>query len=112
MPAPYATAEDLAAAVRVQLTAKNTEQLESCVAAASEEIDHQLGRLESDPLPDPPPPLVHQVCIARAVEWWKANDAAFGALGFDGTGVLAAPRDGFARHAADLIPYQETYGIA
>jgi hypothetical protein len=109
---PYATGDELAAAVRVQVTAKNSDQLDRCVAAASEEIDHELDRLDTDPLPDPPPALVHEVCIARGVEWWKANDAAFGALGFDNTGVLSVPRDGFARHAADLIPYHQQFGIS
>jgi hypothetical protein len=94
MAAPYATAEDLAAAVRVQVTVKNQDKLDSCVAAASEEIDH--GHV----IPDPTPALAHEVCIARGVEWWKANDAAFGAVG------------GFARHEAALIPYQVTFGIA
>jgi hypothetical protein len=106
MAAPYATAEDLAAAVRVQVTVKNQDKLDSCVAAASEEIDH--GHV----IPDPTPALAHEVCIARGVEWWKANDAAFGAVGFENTGVLAAPSDGFARHEAALIPYQVTFGIA
>jgi hypothetical protein len=110
MPAPYATADELAAAVRVTVTAKNQAQLEACVAAASEEIDHDLDR--ADPLPDPPPALIHEVCVARGVEWWKANDSAFGVIGFDNTGVLNTPRDGFARHSADLIPYHQQYGIA
>lgn len=112
MPAPYATADELATAVRVQVTAKNSAQLDLCVAAASEEIDHELDRLESEPLPDPAPALIHEVCIARGVEWWKANDAAFGVVGFESTGVLSAPRDGFARHAADLIPFHQQFGIA
>jgi hypothetical protein len=112
MPAPYATADELASAVRVQVTDKNRALLESCASAASEEIDHQLDRPDDEPLPDPPPGLVHMVCLARGVEWWKANDAAFGALGFDNTGVLRAPKDGFDRYANDLIPYQIRFGLA
>jgi hypothetical protein len=108
----YATVDQLAAALRTQVTAKNSAQLQDCLDAASEEIDHQLGRPVDAPLPDPPPDVVSQTCVARAVEWWKASDAAFGALGFDGTGVLTAPKDAFARHAANLIPYQATFGIA
>lgn len=108
----YADPDQLAAALRVQVTAANTDRLQACVDAASEEIDHALGRLDAEPLPDPAPALIGQVCVARAVEWWKASDAAFGALGFDNVGVLTAPRDGFARHAADLIPYTQTFGVA
>lgn len=106
----YASADDLALAVRVKLTAENAPLLASCVGAASVEIDHYLDR--SDPLPEPTPDLVRQVCIARGVEWWKASDAAFGALGFDGTGVLTAPQDTFARHARNLIPYKAAFGVA
>lgn len=109
--APYASADDLALALRVAIGPKNQDLLEKSVAAASAEIDHQCGRDPSDPIPDGDP-LAHMVAIARGVEWFKANDAAYGVVGFDATGVLAAPRDGFARHAADLIPLVQSFGIA
>ena len=108
---PYATADELAAALHVGATPKNADLLAYSVAAASDEIDHQTGRGGIDPI-EPGDAIAHMVCIARGVEWFKANDAAFGALGFDGTGVMQAPRDGFARHAADLVPLIRTYGIA
>src|SRR5262245_46739777 len=108
----YATADELAARLRIQVTAKNQPALESCIAAASAEIDHALDRLPDNPLPDPAPALIVETCIARATEWWKASDAAFGVIGFADTGALAAPRDSFARHAATLIPYTEQFGIA
>ena len=109
----YATAEQLAAAVRVAVSAKNQDDLDACVAAASEEIDQYRDAFpDSVPLPDPPPALVNRVCIARGVEWWKANDAAFGALGFDATGVLTVPQDTFARHGRNLIAYKERFGVA
>lgn len=109
--ATYASPDDLAAALRVSVSPKNQDLLEKSVAAASAEIDHQCGRDPLDPIPAGDP-LAHMVCIARGVEWYKANDAAYGVVGFDATGVLAAPRDGFARHAADLIPLVQTFGIA
>lgn len=109
--ATYASADELAEALRVQRTAKNGDLLEKSVAAASAEIDHQCGRDPLDPIA-PDDPIAHMVCIARGVEWFKANDGAFGVIGFDATGVLAAPRDGFARHAADLIPLVQTFGVA
>lgn len=56
--------------------------------------------------------LVHRVNLVRAVEWWKANDAAFGVIGFDQTGALQAPRDGFNRHAYTLTPAKRRWGIA
>lgn len=109
---PYATADQLAEALRLQVTAKNAATLEACIDAASTEIDQFLDRPAASPLPIPPPALIVRVCVNRAVEWWKAADAAFGALGFDGTGVLSAPRDGFARHGRDLIAFKSRFGVA
>lgn len=117
----YATRDELAAALRVAVTVKNSDLLDACVAAASAEIDHETDRYPGDPdadpaVPgtpiDPADPLAHMVCIARGVEWFKANDAVFGVVGFADTGVLAAPRDTFGRHAATLIPLRQQFGIA
>ena len=57
-------------------------------------------------------PLANRVNVLRGVEWWKANDAAFGVIGFDQTGALQAPRDGFNRHAYTLTPLKRQWGIA
>ena len=105
----YATVEQLAAALRVQVTAKNSDQLQSCLDAAASEIDHALGRVES--LPVPAPDLVVQVNVARGLEWFKANDAVFGGVGFADTGILRVPVDGFGRHAVNLIPLTQTFGV-
>lgn len=65
------------------------------------------------PAPDQPvSPLVNRVNLLRGVEWAKSNDAAFGVIGMSETGALTAPRDGFARHAATLMPLKERWGIA
>lgn len=56
--------------------------------------------------------LVNRVNILRGVEWAKANDAAFGVIGFDQTGALTAPRDGFNRHAYTLTPLKVHWGFA
>jgi hypothetical protein len=108
----YATVDELAAALRVQVTAKNQDLLESCLDAAASEIDHALDRLPDDPLPDPAPELVVRVNVDRGVEFYKANDATFGGVGFADTGILKVPNDGFARHAATLIPLTQQFGIA
>ena len=107
----YASPDELANALRVAPGVKNQDLLAKSVAAASAEIDHTVGRAADDPIPANDP-VAHMVCIARAVEWFKSNDSAFGVVGFDATGVLAAPRDGFSRHAANLIPLTRTFGIA
>lgn len=106
----YATAEDLAAALRVAVTPKNQAQLDRSLAAAAQEIDHYVDRLADDPIP-PDDPLAGSVNIARGVEWFKASDAAFGAVGFSDIGVLAAPADPFARHARALIPLKRQFGV-
>jgi hypothetical protein len=56
--------------------------------------------------------LVNRVNIVRAAEWFKGNDAMFGVVGFDQTGALQAPRDGFNRHAYELTPAKQQWGIA
>jgi hypothetical protein len=115
----YATREELAAALHTSVTVKNADLLDVCIAAASAEIDHECDRYPGDGTPedpatpiDPDDPLAHIVCIARGVEWYKANDAVFGVIGFADTGVLAAPKDTFGRHAATLIPLRQQFGIA
>lgn len=105
----YATVEELAAALRVRVTDENTAGLQACLDAAAEEIDHDVDRLEPIPLGDP---LANRVNLVRAVEWYKANDAAFGVIGFDQTGALQAPRDGFNRHAYTLTPLKQQWGLA
>lgn len=105
----YCTIEELAAALGRKVTAANTAALQACVDAAAVEIDHDIARL--DPVP-PGNALANRVNLARAVEWWKAQDALFGVIGFDQTGALQAPRDGFVRHAAALTPLKQQWGIA
>jgi hypothetical protein len=105
----YATVDELAAALRIKATAENTPVLQRCLDAAAEEIDHCIDRI--DPAP-PDDALLNRVNVLRGVEWWKSNDAAFGVIGFDESGALQAPRDGFRRHAATLIPLRQQWGVA
>lgn len=109
--AAYATVEELAAALNIRATASNTAQLQACLDAAAAEIDHEADRLADDPIPAGNP-LANRVNLVRAVEWWKSNAAAFGVIGFDQTGALQAPRDGFNRHAYALTPLKQQFGIA
>lgn len=109
----YATPEELAAALRLQVTAKNAETLQAAVDAASFEIDHYCDRREGEPITtDEELAVANVVCIARGVEHFKAADSAFGVIGFADTGVLAARPDSFARHAATLTPLKHQFGIA
>jgi hypothetical protein len=56
--------------------------------------------------------LANRVNVLRGVEWFKSQDAAFGVIGFDESGALRAPRDGFARHTYTLSPLKQQFGIA
>jgi hypothetical protein len=107
----YATVDDLAAALRIRVTPENTPALQACLDAAAVEINHDVDRAADDPIAADDP-LAGRVNLVRAVEWWKSNDAAFGVIGFDQTGALTAPRDGFNRHAYALTPLKRQWGIA
>jgi hypothetical protein len=106
----YAEIAELAAALRIQVTSANSEQLQTCLDAAAIEIDDALDRtevLETGQLP-----LANRVNILRGVEWYKANDAAFGVLGVSDTGTLTAPRNTMRRHAIALLPLKQQFGLS
>ena len=50
--------------------------------------------------------------VLRGVEWFEANDAAFGVLGFDQTGAVRIPKASFTRHAFTLLPLKQQFGVA
>ena len=108
----YCTIDQLAEALRVAVTAANTDALTACCEAAAAEIDHSIDSGQAPDYAEPWPPLVNRVNILRAVEWWKANDAAFGVIGYDQTGAIRTPRNGFARHAMALLPAKVQFGVA
>jgi hypothetical protein len=101
----YATAAELADALRVALTAANQDALEACLDAAAVEIDAAV----SGPLPADG--LLNRVNVLRGVEWWKANDAAFGAPAGGGAPLLVPPSS-FAKLSATLTPLKTEYGVA
>lgn len=105
----YATIQELAAALRITVTAANQEGLQACLDAAASEIDHTVDRLEPIPADDA---LANRVNILRGVEWFKANDAAFGVIGVSDTGTLQAPRNTMRRHAIALLPLKQQWGVA
>jgi len=104
----YATIDELAAALRITVTATNQASLTACLEAAAIEIDDAVDRTDPLPVDDP---LANRVNILRGVEWWKANDAAFGVLGVSDTGTLQAPRNTMRRHAIALLPHKQQWGV-
>ena len=105
----YATVDELAAALRIAVTAANQTSLQACLDAAAIEIDAAIDRV--DPV-DPEDPLLNRVNLLRGVEWFKSQDAAFGVIGMADTGALTAPRDRFGSHRIALIPRKQQFGIA
>jgi hypothetical protein len=109
----YCTIQELAEALRITVTAANTPTLTACCEAAAVEIVDAIDSPDPPDYTGPPwPPLINRVNVLRGVEWFKANDAAFGVLGYDQTGAIRTPRNGFARHALTLIPLKQQFGVA
>ena len=109
----YITVQDLAAKLKIRVTPDNTAMLQGCVDAAAQEIDHYIDQKADSPALDPADPLAGQVNLARAVEWWKSADSAFGVVGYAEIGSLTnvRPKDTFARYAYNLIPLKEQWGV-
>lgn len=107
----YATVDELRFALNKTkpFTAEETAAAQASLDAAAVEIDHYLDVVEAPPAADA---LLNRVNVLRGVEWYKSNDAAFGVIGFNETGALQAPRDGFARHGRTLTPRKEKWGVA
>lgn len=106
----YATPAELAGALNIMVTEANESALDACLDAAATEIDHHLAA--DTYVFDVDPGLLNRVNINRAIEWWKAPDAYNGNVGIEETGVLVTPASGFDRHAALLLPYKASWGLA
>jgi hypothetical protein len=107
----YATTDELAAALRIALTPANQAGLQACLDAAAVEIDDAIGAIVNPPDPAYAGALLNRVNLLRGVEWWKANDAAFGSPAGQ-PGALALPPSSFAAHSATLTPLKSVFGVA
>lgn len=105
----YADVDQLAAALKVKVTAASTPVLQSCLDAAAVEIDAKLDRI--DPLPVPIAENIVRTNINRAVEWYKAPDTANGGVGFDQVGTMVTPSSGFERHAKTILSSKQQWGV-
>jgi hypothetical protein len=79
--------------------------------AAAQEIDSYLGL--SDPgMPDPPPALVVEVNLERAVEHWKQEQSPFGIVVLGGELPPGhAGQNAWRRHARTLLPLKQSWGV-
>jgi len=104
----YATVNELAAALRISVTAANTDALQRCLDAAAAEIDHRIDA----PAPvDPDPPwaptgdglaLAKSDNLNRACEWWKANDFT----------TPGAPLRSPGGYVGTVLPLKQQWGLA
>jgi hypothetical protein len=114
----YALVEEVAEALNInrELSPDEVVRIWRCIESSSAEIDAAIGWYGDEPDPgswnDSEYSLANSICIVRSVEWWKANDAAFGVVGSSETGILRTPREGFERHRNVLMPLIESFGIA
>ena len=114
----YCTIDDLAAALRVRVTAANTATLQACVDAGAAQVDAALDRIPDDPpgtnppiAPAPDSPAIVKLDnVVAAVQWYKANDVALGGGGYAETGMLQAPTGVFV--PASERPYRQQWGLA
>ena len=106
----YATVDELAAALRVAVTAANTPALQACLDAAAVEIDHYVDahrRRSPDGRPAGEPR--QRAARRRMVEGQRRRVRGDR---LRQTGALQAPRNGFRRHAAALVPLKQQWGVA
>ena len=109
----YCTIDELAQALRITVTAANTAMLTACCEAAAIEIDASIDSPDPPDYTTTPNPLVNRVNVLRGVEWFKANDAAFGVLGVhESEGAIRTPRNPFLRSALVLLPLKAQFGVA
>jgi hypothetical protein len=107
----YATTSELALILHVT-EASNTVPLTRVIAAASAEIDSELGRGAAYSSTDIPA-LVTEVCLERAVEHWQQMKSPFGVLGLGAeSGPIITASDSWNRFAHKLAPLKVNWGIA
>ena len=105
---PYATAEELATLLKVNVATRRA-ALQRVLDAAAYEIDQELDLVT--PLATVPA-LVAEVNLERAVEHWQQGQSPFGILGLGGDVPMRASQDSWARHANKLAPLKRQWGLA
>jgi hypothetical protein len=111
----YATVEELQVLLsKPTLTAVETTQAERVLEVAATEIDWELGYTTAAPAPSPPPDLVVQVNLERAVEHWRQLKSPFGIIGAAGetTEPIVTARNSWYRHHLKLAALKVHQGVA
>jgi hypothetical protein len=110
----YATVAELEELLRLSSpTATQTTRMERCLESAATEIDWELGYTSADPAPSPPPDLVVEVNLERAVEHWRQSSSPFGVIGVGAESEpIVTARNSWYRHQLKLAPLKVHQGIA
>lgn len=110
----YATVHDLARILKIR--SPNVEQkaaMRRVLVTATGEIDAEIDLESTSELAGWQLLLAEEVCLERAVEHWRQQEAPFGLIGLEGIGgVERTARDSWERHANKLAPLKEQWGLA
>jgi hypothetical protein len=96
-------------------SAEQTTAAERVLLAAAGEVNAEIDLAETDSLAGWEHALATEVCLERAVEHWRQQEAPFGLLpigGELGGGAERTARDTWARHAHKLSPLKRQWGFA
>ena len=110
----YAAVEELAGLLQDPVTDSHADGRDGTLLGGGGNGDRLGARLHRPiPAPDPPPPLVVEVNLERAVEHWRQSYSPFGVVGVGAESEpIVAARNSWYRHHLKLAPLREHAGIA
>lgn len=93
---------------------EQTTAAERVLLAAAGEVNSEIDRDDEDSLAGWEIALATEVCLERAVEHWRQQEAPFGLVPLGGElgGAERTARDSWARHAHKLAPLKRQWGFA
>jgi hypothetical protein len=110
----YATVAELQELLKIPTpTVTQTARMTRVLEAAASEIDWELGYTTLSPAPTPPPDLVVEVNLERAVEHWRQSSSPFGVIGVGAESEpIVTARNSWYRHHLKLAPLKTHQGVA
>lgn len=95
-------------------SAEQTTAAERVLLAAAGEINSEVDLASTDSLSGWQIALATEVCLERAVEHWRQQEAPFGLIPLGGEmgGAERTARDSWERHAHKLAPLKGQWGLA
>lgn len=107
----YATVEQLAAKLKVNAVTHEAD-LTRVLLASKIEIDTEIGYSLTEDNTADEVALATSVNLARAQDWWLLEGLPVGVIGLGGETPMFTPRDSWARHANNLAPLKNEWGLA